>query len=93
MPTTRSAWKRMRSNEKKRLGNQSAKSRIKTAVKKVREAIANKDNEALKTSLPKAFSELDKASVKGVIHKNTASRKKSRMAKQATSLLKTGQQN
>ena len=75
MPHTRSAAKRVRQNEKRRLRNKAVKSYVRTMIKKVLES-ENKE-EALK----KAYSALDKAVKKGVIHKNAAARKKSRLAK------------
>lgn len=75
MPHSKSAAKRVRQNEKKRLRNKAVKSHVRTMIKKVMES-ENKE-EALK----KAYSALDKAVKKGVIHKNAAARKKSRLAK------------
>ncbi len=87
MPSTSSAWKRMRSDERKRQRNQSVKSAVKTAVRKVREAVNKKDTEAVKATLSSAFSCLDKAAKKGALPKNRVHRKKSRIAKQANSVI------
>ncbi len=76
MPRTKSAEKRLRQNVNRRLRNSAVKSRIKTAVKK---AVTAKGQEA---ALKEAFSAIDRAAAKGVIHKNTAARKKSRLVKQ-----------
>jgi len=81
MPRTKSAIKRMRKEEKRRLRNKMIKSRMKTFIKRVIEAIERKDPELVRQALVKAISEIDKAASKGVIHKNTASRKKSRLQK------------
>ena len=59
-----------------------ARSKVKTAVKKAREAISTKAAD-LSTSVKKAVSALQKASARGTIHKRTAARKTSRLAKQA----------
>jgi small subunit ribosomal protein S20 len=71
MPNTPSAKKRLRQDAKKRLRNQAAKTRIKTETRKV---LTGGD---IKT----AFSAIDRASAKGIIHRNAAARKKSRLAK------------
>ena len=70
MPNLPSAKKRLRQDAKKRLRNQFAKTRIKTEIKK---ALTGAENEAV--------SVIDRAAAKGIIHKNAAARKKSRLAK------------
>ena len=77
----KSAKKRILVNETKAARNKAIKSKVKTAVKKVEAAIAEKDAEAAKTALRAAIVEIDKAGTKGVYHKNTCSRKISRLAK------------
>ena len=86
MAKTKSAEKRIRQSEKKREGNIRVKSQIKTAVKKLLLAVESKDLEQSKASLGKAISLIDKAATKGVIHKNTASRKISRLTKKVNTL-------
>ena len=54
-------------------------SAVRTGVKKVREAVENKDQEAARKLLPQVFSSIDQAVKKGTIHKNTGSRYKSRL--------------
>lgn len=81
MANIKSAKKRILVNQKKAMRNKSIKSATKTAVKKVEAAIAAKDLEAAKTALIKATSQLCKAVSKGVYHKNTVSRKISRLSK------------
>lgn len=77
-----SAIKRHKQSEKRRARNAAVKSTLKTAVKKVKEAqTAGKADEA-KANLLKAVSELDRAVTKGVLHKNNAARKISRLTKQ-----------
>ena len=61
--------------------NKAIKSGVKTAVKKVYAAIEAKDQEAAKAALLNATSVIDKATRKGVYHKNTSARKVSRMSK------------
>lgn len=86
MANTKSAAKRAQTSEKKRLRNFAVKARLKTYVKSAMSAIESKDAEVLKAALPKALAELDKAATKGVIHKNSASRKKSTLQRLAGSL-------
>ncbi len=88
MPNTKSAAKAMRGSARKRVYNLRTKDKLKTAVKTVKKALESSDaNEALK-ALTAAYAALDKAAKKKVIHKNTASRRKSRLAK-AINKLKT----
>lgn len=77
MANTESAKKRIRSTERKRQRNQSYRSRVKTMIKHAEAAIASGKNvdEAIKA----AQSTLDKAAVKGIIHKNNAARRFSRL--------------
>jgi len=80
LPNIRSSEKRVRVNRKKNLRNRMVKSGVKTAVKKYTLAL-NNDLTAAPEKLGQAASALDRAVSKGVIHKNTANRKKARMAK------------
>jgi len=80
MPNIRSAAKRVRVSETKRLRNVSAKSRIRTYVKKFEAAARDGDSENAVKLYRQTSSLLDKAAAKGIIHKNTASRRKSRLA-------------
>ena len=73
----------MRRSAKKRIRNVSVKSALKTFVKKVRVAAATGEAEATQSALVNAVSALDKAAQRGVIHKNQAARRKSRIAKAA----------
>ena len=66
--------------------NQAIKSRVKTFVKKVLSAVEAKNVDEAKTALQVAYKELDKAVTKGVVKKNTASRKKSRLAVKVNAL-------
>ena len=80
MPNIKSAKKRVIISEKKAARNASAKSSLRTSVKKAKIAIANKDaNSAV--AVKTACVDLDKAVSKGLLHKNTAARKKSRITK------------
>jgi small subunit ribosomal protein S20 len=81
MPNTASAKKRMRQEEKRRLHNRSVKSAVKTQINKARYAIAS-DADSAEASVRAAVSELDRAVKKGVLHRNNAARRKSRLMKQ-----------
>jgi len=75
-----SALKRARQNEVKRVRNKSYKTRVKKAVKEVRTAIAANSVEQSQQSFKEAVSVIQKTASKGIIHKNQASRKISRLA-------------
>lgn len=78
MPKSRSAKKRLRQNEKSRIRNKAVRSYTRTVVKKSISAFeAGEDTEK---ALRDAYSALDKASKKGVIHRRQADRKKARLA-------------
>ncbi len=79
MSINRSAEKRERQNRKRRLRNRAAKSTMKTAIKKFNEAVASGDVASATTSLALSLKLIDSTASKGVIHKNTADRKKSRL--------------
>ena len=80
MPNIKSAVKRVDVTERNKLRNIAIKSSVKTAVKKVYEAIKeNSAAEKIQETVNNAYSLIDKAVSKGVMHKNTAARKKSRL--------------
>ena len=80
MANHKSALKRARQNEVKRIRNLGYKTRTKKVVKEVRAAIASNSLDQAKEGIRKATSTIQKAVSKGAIHKNTASRKISRLA-------------
>jgi small subunit ribosomal protein S20 len=82
----KSAIKRNKQNEKKRVRNRIYRGTARTFVARARKAITTKDVEAAKAATLAAISALDKAAQKGVIHKNNAARRKSRLAKQLATL-------
>jgi len=86
MPNIKSAIKRVKTNEKRRALNASQKSALRSAVKVADQALVGTDVEAAKAALITATKKLDKAVTKGLIHKNAASRKKSRLAKKLNAL-------
>ena len=79
MAINRSAVKRQKQSEKKRLRNKMIKSRIKTCLRKVNEAVAVSNTEIALKHFEEFKSLIDRAVIKGVYHKNNAARKKSRM--------------
>ena len=79
MANTKSSEKRIRSNERRHLRNQMYRSRVKTMVRKAEDAIFG--GQPSEDAIRVAMSTLDKAAVKGIIHKNNAARRKSRLAK------------
>ena len=81
MANIKSAKKRILVNETKAARNKQIKSKVKTMMKKVDTAVATGDKALATTSLVEAVTEIDKACSKGIYHKNTASRKVSRLSK------------
>lgn len=79
MANIKSAIKRILITEKKTLRNRIVKSSVKTTIKKFETAVANGNYDEAKSLLPKVAHAIDKAAAKGVIHKNAAARKKSRL--------------
>lgn len=80
MANSKSAEKRILVNSKKRARNAANKSTLRTSIKKFEAALAN-DPANASAHLQKAIKALDKAAAKGLIHKNAAARKKSRLTK------------
>ena len=85
MPNIKSAIKRVKTSDAAKAQNIQVKSAMRTAVKKIEAAIETNDS-AVQETFVKAASKLDKAASKGLIHKNAAARKKSRLAKKVNSL-------
>ena len=78
MANIKSAKKRIRQSAGRRARNKTARSRLRTSIKKFRSADASKSQ-----TLPRTYSEIDVARKKGAIHRNAAARYKSRLAKAA----------
>ncbi len=83
MANTKSAAKRARQTVTRTLRNRSIKTGVKSQVKTARAAIASGDKTATSTGLQSAYASLDKAVKRGVLHKNSADRRKSRLSKAA----------
>ncbi len=81
MPILHASYKDIKQSAKRGLRNQSVKSELKTETKKFLDLISSKKMEEAKKQLTYLISQLDKAQSKGIVHKNTASRKISRLMK------------
>jgi small subunit ribosomal protein S20 len=77
-----SAEKAHRQSEKRRVHNRQQRSRLRTALKSIRAALQDNDVESAKARLNETFSLVDKMANKGIIHRNTAGRYKSRITRQ-----------
>ncbi len=79
MPNHKSSEKRVRQNEKRRAVNRSNRSNLRTQIKKLRTTITASDKNQSVELLTPTISAIDKAVNKGILHKNTAARYKSRL--------------
>lgn len=84
---SKSAMKRVRQSAKRSLTNGSTKNMIKTMIKGVEQDVSSKNTEAAEAGLKKVVSAIDKAARKGILHRNTASRKVSRLTRLVNSIL------
>ncbi|HML31660.1 MULTISPECIES: 30S ribosomal protein S20 [Sporomusa] len=83
MPNIKASERSVKTDAERRARNYSVRSAIKTSVRKVEEAARTGKADEAKNLLTTAASVIDKAAAKGVIHKNAAARKKSRLARKA----------
>lgn len=81
MPVTKSAEKRMRQTVTRTARNRRIKSMVKTTMRRFEEAIQSGDRELAQSRLIAAIRQIDQAAAKGILHKNTAARKKSRLTR------------
>jgi len=81
---TKSALKANRQNIKRREQNRNMRSRLRTALKAIRASLDDKDLDGAKSALDKTVSIVDKMAKKGIIHRNTAGRYKSRLSARLT---------
>ena len=88
MPNHKSAEKRVRQSEKRRVINRSNRTKVRTYIKKVRAAFDSGKAEEIQSALPEAISVIDKSVQKGVMHKNAAARYKSRLTLRANQAAK-----
>lgn len=89
MPIKKSAFKALKQSKAQALKNKKIKSDITALIKKVRQAVSGKDKDKAKKWLVEVIKEIDKATQKKVIKKNTAARKKSQLTKLVNALSKT----
>ena len=81
MPRLKSAIKRVKTSERNRLRNLTYKTEIKTILKKVFDFVSKKDTKLAISSANEAFALIDRATSRKIIHRNNASRKKSKVSK------------
>lgn len=81
MAVSLSAKKRIKTSERNRLNNRFYISSLKTSIKHFKSCLVNKDFESANSYLKKSYSIIDKAKKKNILHKNTAARKKSQLAR------------
>ncbi len=81
MPNTSSAKRALRKSKNRNLENRSARSSLRTVIKNFREAVEGEDKGAAETAYRHAVKKIDQAAAKGLIHKNKASRSKSRLSR------------
>ncbi len=86
MANIRSAVKRIRQNERRRIRNAAARSTVRTAVKATRAALDSGVKDEARAAVARTIQVLDKATTKGILHKNAAARKKSRLMRQVNAL-------
>ena len=86
MANIKSAIKRVEVNRKKHDLNQSYKSAMRTEIKRVEKLVEANDAENAKTALKTTIKKIDKAIQKGIIHRNTGDRQKSRLSKKVNAL-------
>ena len=86
MANTKSAAKNIRKNERRRTINKTRVSTLRTQIKKLRAHLKAKDTEAASKELVKTISVIDRSIRKGVLHKNTAARYKSRLTRSVRAL-------
>ncbi len=87
----KSGLKRRRQDEVRRLRNRAVRTRVRNAMKELRAAIAGGDAATIRELLPRAVSVIDVGVRKGVVHRNTAARVKSRLTTQANTVLHADQ--
>lgn len=86
MANHKSALKRIRQNEKRRIHNRQFRNRARTLVRKGRQALSSGDAASARVAIRNAVRDLDQAAARGVIHPRNAARRKSRLMKQLAQL-------
>jgi small subunit ribosomal protein S20 len=88
MPIKKAAFKALRQSRKRQARNKAQKDEIKNLIKSVKKAIAKNNKEEALKLLKDGYKKIDKAAKRGLIHKNTAARKKSRLMKKLNNIKK-----
>ena len=86
MPNIASAKKRMRQNDKQRLRNKARMSRLRSSLRKLDEAIGGGDIELVRACWQEAQTLLDRTAQRGMIHPNTAARRKARLSRRVAAV-------
>ena len=92
MPIMKSAKKRLRQNIKHNLRNRSYRAALRTQIKKFLSIVREGNKQAAQEELRLAVKKIDKGATKGILHKKTASRKKSRLTRKLNQIKATAQQ-
>lgn len=87
MANHKSAIKKIRQDEERRLRNRAYKTRLRTAIKKLESELSAENTDVAQTMFQEVSSIIDRTASKGIIHKNTAARKKSRLSKRVNALI------
>jgi len=87
LPQHKSALKKVKTDEKRKSGNKTIRSSLRTEIKKLRLMLNKKNTENLEAQLKTTIKLIDKTKTKGVIHRNNAARLKSRLTKHTNDLL------
>ncbi len=86
MARIQSAVKNIRKSRRRNAVNRARRSRLRTQIKKLRELLAHKDAEGARKALTATLSVIDRSLSRGILHRNTAARYKSRLSRQVASL-------
>lgn len=86
MARIKSAVKNIRKSRRQNVVNRARRSRLRTQIRKLRELVSRKDASGAREALSSTLSLIDRSRTKGIIHRNTAARYKSRLSRQVTAL-------
>ena len=86
MPNSKQAEKRVRQDDIRRIHNKGLRSAMKTAIRRVNEAVENADKDSARSALALAMKRIDKCAKRNIVHKNNASRRKSSLTRLVNSL-------
>ena len=86
MPNSKQAEKRVRQDDIRRIHNKGLRSAMKTAIRRVTEAVEASDKDTARNALATAMKRIDKCAKRNIVHKNNASRRKSNLTRQVNAL-------